>query len=111
MKTAFLKGTALDWAVAKCEEMSRLDERVTQQGVRWGGHFFEPSKNWGEGGSILAREGITISFQGAGCDWYAETSRKDPFFSCYGPTPLIAAMRCYVSSVLGDQVEVPDELI
>jgi hypothetical protein len=28
----------------------------------------------------------------------------------YGPTPLIAAMRCYVTSKLGDEVEVPDEL-
>ena len=28
-----------------------------------------------------------------------------------GPTPLIAAMRCYVASKLGDEVEVPDELI
>ena len=27
-----------------------------------------------------------------------------------GPTPLIAAMRCYVASKLGDEVEVPVEL-
>lgn len=29
----------------------------------------------------------------------------------YGPTPLIAAMRCFVASKLGDEVEVPDELL
>jgi hypothetical protein len=28
----------------------------------------------------------------------------------YGPTPLIAAMRCFVSSRLGDEVEIPKEL-
>lgn len=28
----------------------------------------------------------------------------------YGPTPLIAAMRCYVASKLGDEVEIPEEL-
>lgn len=28
----------------------------------------------------------------------------------FGPTPLIAAMRCYVASKLGDEVEVPEEL-
>jgi hypothetical protein len=28
----------------------------------------------------------------------------------YGPTPLIAAMRCYVASKLGDEVELPEEL-
>jgi hypothetical protein len=29
----------------------------------------------------------------------------------YGPTPLIAAMRCYVASKLGDEVEIPAELL
>jgi hypothetical protein len=28
----------------------------------------------------------------------------------HGPTPLIAAMRCYVQSKLGDEVEAPEEL-
>ena len=28
-----------------------------------------------------------------------------------GPTPLIAAMRCFVASRLGDEVEVPEELV
>lgn len=27
-----------------------------------------------------------------------------------GPTPLIAAMRCYTKSKLGDEVEAPDTL-
>jgi hypothetical protein len=31
----------------------------------------------------------------------------DPY---HGPTPLIAAMRCYVASKLGDEVEIPEEL-
>jgi hypothetical protein len=26
------------------------------------------------------------------------------------PTPLIAAMRCYVASKLGDDIEIPEEL-
>jgi hypothetical protein len=28
----------------------------------------------------------------------------------YGPTPLVAAMRCYVASRLGAEVEIPDQL-
>ena len=28
-----------------------------------------------------------------------------------GPTKLIAAMRCYVASKLGDEVDVPEELL
>lgn len=31
--------------------------------------------------------------------------------SIAGPTPLIAAMRCYVASKLGDIVEIPDEVL
>ena len=29
----------------------------------------------------------------------------------HGPTPLIAAMRCYVTSKLGDEVEIPKDLL
>ena len=29
----------------------------------------------------------------------------------YGPTPLIAAMRCYCCAKLGDEVDIPDELV
>lgn len=63
--------------------------------------------------------------------WFAETSRwtghsittsyegenMDPTFMIdetggyYGPTPLIAAMRCFVASKLGDEVEIPEELL
>jgi len=32
-------------------------------------------------------------------------------FYYYGSTPLIAAMRCYVASKLGDEVELPEETI
>ncbi|MNW06473.1 hypothetical protein D3C71_2028910 [compost metagenome] len=28
-----------------------------------------------------------------------------------GPTPLIAAMRCYVASRVGDEVDLPEELL
>jgi hypothetical protein len=29
----------------------------------------------------------------------------------FGHTPLVAAMRCYVASKLGDTVEVPEEIL
>ena len=29
----------------------------------------------------------------------------------YGPTPLIAAMRCFVASRLGDEVDIPEDLL
>ena len=41
--------------------------------------------------------------------WSERVAKKSAWFD--GPTPLVAAMRSYVSSKLGDKVEVPDELI
>ena len=35
----------------------------------------------------------------------------DETIKAYGTTPLVAAMRCYVASKLGDEVDVPVELI
>ena len=29
----------------------------------------------------------------------------------HGPTPLVAAMRAYVASKLGDEIDVPDDLV
>ena len=114
IKTNALSGVALDWAVAKCEDISRLDERVTPEGVRWAGDFFQPSKHWSEGGPIIEREHIAL-------DYYHTPVHPDvqPRWEArhgsgvfeYGPTPLIAAMRCYVASKFGDEVAVPDELL
>jgi hypothetical protein len=33
-----------------------------------------------------------------------------PLYQEHGPTPLIAAMRCFVASKLGDEIEIPKEL-
>ena len=40
-------------------------------------------------------------------NWQALWGWKEAF----GPTPLIAAMRCFVASKLGDEVEVPNEIV
>lgn len=138
MKTSELIGSALDWAVAISEGFSpdqymrnidiRLDVLgkcscllvpINREYVQWG-----PSTNWAQGGPIIEREKIAVSpFYG---EWVAAPSvgelirdsdgdcmtiamwESEPHF--YGPTPLIAAMRCYVASKLGDEVEVPKEL-
>jgi hypothetical protein len=95
MKTSELTGPALDRAVAMANGNT--------------GHFlidgYSPSTNWAQGGPIIEREGITLTHQQT--QWAAQTD--DDVFA-YGPTPLIAAMRCYVASKLGDEVDVPEEL-
>ena len=69
------------------------------------------STDWSQGGPIIEREKIGFKYTGTAMEFVAwlngELSTKH---DCYGPTPLIAAMRCFVSSRLGDEVDVPDEL-
>lgn len=110
MKVSELQGAALDWAVAKCE--GNLPE----------GYGFDParhnySNNWSKGGPIIEREKIglwwaelTVLDDGEelGKHWYAES--VDGAYVRVGPTPLIAAMRCYVASKLGEEVQIPEDL-
>ena len=80
---------------------------------------YSPSRNWMEGGPIIEREGISLTSYLAEEDPYwigsVECQYKNfnatAYYEEYGPTPLIAAMRCYVASKLGDTIDVPQELI
>ena len=78
---------------------------------------YTPSTDWAQGGPIIEREKICTSTE-HGDPWRARLSRAALTFDgraysyhhAEGPTPLIAAMRCYVASTLGDEVEIPSEL-
>jgi len=106
MKASELTGSALNWAVAKCEGY-RLD--LVPEGE------YKPSTDWAQGGPIIERERMDIEcwdFHSmpwkASMWWDDESSSGD--IEMYGLTPLIAAMRCYVASKMGDEVEVPEEI-
>ena len=106
IKVSELTGAALDWAVAKCEGMTIWEKTPA---AMWAG--YAPSADWSQGGPIMEREAITVS-QGSpvlGLEWMA----CDRGSSCiqHGSTYLIAALRCYVASKLGDTVEIPEELL
>ena len=116
MKTNELTGAALDWAVAKCEgllaygyedDMGLL--RITLSTGET--EYFIPTMKWEQGGLIIERERILVQpevgKEGCANAWSA-ISMKDT--EAYGPTPLIAAMRCFIASHLGDDVQVPEEL-
>lgn len=100
MKTAELSGNALDWAVAMCE-----DDKT--KGA-WAFSRFKPSTDWAAAGPIIEREGMQLW---KGGEWCAsiDQSWNPPEFST-GETPLVAAMRCYVASKLGDEIKLPEEL-
>jgi hypothetical protein len=116
IKTSDLKDLALDWAVATA--LGRGPKyNMESHGRTWRGWWlvgpgfeYEPmpsySTEWAQGGPIIEREGIAIDFDMPA--WCASDNANP--IACYGPTPLIAAMRCYVTSKLGEFVEIPDEL-
>ena len=114
MKTSELTGAALDWAVAKCEGVTdewREDGPFLWHGVpciRSGGHDvnYRPSSEWWLGGPIIEREKINLEpFSNINGEQWSADGEWD------SPTPLIAAMRCYVASKLGDDVNIPEELL
>lgn len=133
VKTSKLTGAALDWAVAKCEcvDVTIMDFDEFGYGcvlsnpdadTRFmnGSHCWSPTRYWVQGGPIIEREiGNLWKWNNLDhqCDppvWCAVIYKKKAdhilHLAAEGPTPLIAAMRCYVASKLGDEVDVPEEL-
>lgn len=115
IETNRLTGVELDWAVAKCEgEEVRLEKGQLE--ALWTDNGYKPSTNWAQAGPIIEREGISLDYIGVGEDirvqaWHATKWLADDLVSSgSGPTPLVAAMRCYVASKLGEEVEVHDAL-
>ena len=125
IKTAELTGPKLDWAVAECEKVRTyvrpcehtmtglciLDadlvdmETDDAQELRY-------SRDWAQGGPILEREQISVDFDAdPECGGPCAASTRDSHCYWVGPTPLIAALRCLVALKLGDEIEIPKELI
>jgi Protein of unknown function (DUF2591) len=119
IRTSELTGAALDWATAKCGGHQAVFTNGTLRPVfrkceavkdTWPSY----STDWSQGGPIIERERISVEYTGnAGRAWFAKppgSATRVRRQMMDGPTPLIAAMRCYVASKLGDEVEVPEEL-
>ena len=115
VKTSELQGAALDWAVAKCEgiEVEIEDgELCLPSSYFRDGDFYKPSEDWAQGGPIIEREEIsleTMAHDEYGDGWLATLVRGAVYME-FAPTPLVAAMRCYVASQMGDEIELPEEL-
>lgn len=125
IETRTLSGKALDWAVAKCEGIDvSLSEtgflifldpsiRCGPRGVAW-----SPSTNSAQGWPIVAEiRGITLkTWPDATCcnsRCEAHIYSSGDGWVAFGPTLLVAALRCYAASKLGDVIDVidvPDEL-
>ena len=128
MKTSELTGAALDWAVAKCEGATdfwfdtvatywvKLDGKDRALRYGWAQSYL-PSTDWAQAGPIIEREKVCIQRCIRACEYHGWLALKDSSFhdrsgpdEMWGDTPLIAAMRCYVASKLGNEVDIPKEL-
>jgi hypothetical protein len=116
MKTSELTGLALDWAVTTIETPEALrfglEDWIEQRRAhtRFGEYLHRWSTSWSWAGPIIEREDICINRDDSSREWSAHRV-GDEFGAYWGPTPLIAAMRAYVSSKLGKHVDVPLELV
>jgi hypothetical protein len=111
VKTSELIGPALDWAVAKCEgvEVEYINDGRTKCLLRVSPFtgVYRPSTDWSQSGPIIDWECMEFDYD-----------EGDQIYRAYngitggqGNTHLIAAMRCFVSSHLGDEIEIPEELL
>ena len=110
-----LSDVALDWAVASAQGLLAFgwenDMGLLDITLSTGEHeYFNPSLDWAQGGPIIERERIELTYYGDAQGWAVYAGRIVQSAGI-GHTPLIAAMRCYVASKLGDEVDVPDKLV
>jgi hypothetical protein len=118
IKTSELTDAALNYAVAVCERDDCIvcllngTVRLFKNHVKpYKAKYSEPlnySTNWEQGGPIIERERVSIDAMYDSSLWTASAIETKGYS---GDTPLEAAMRCYVASKLGEEVEIPDELI
>jgi hypothetical protein len=89
MKTCDLIGSDLDQAVSACDGLILID----------GGCAPPYSTNWFFGGEIIEREKININYV---AEEFGSPAGVIAYINgvcqLFGPTPLIAAMRCFVAS-------------
>ncbi|WP_175980042.1 phage protein NinX family protein [Caballeronia zhejiangensis] len=126
MKVSELSGRALDYWVARAEGYEFIDIPPDANGENasrvlappgilksgWTpaplgkyGHMLEAwSSSWERGGPLIEREKIGV--MRVGTEWKA-WALLDMDATAVADTPLVAAMRAYVASKFGDEVEEP----
>jgi hypothetical protein len=105
-KVSELEGALLDAAVALCEgfELDADGDNLTHRDTGGMPTIWKPSTVWLQGGQIIERELVGFDFTGTGwIAWHQAVHGGDNVID--GPTPLIAAMRAFVASKLGDEIE------
>lgn len=108
LKTSELEGKALDYVVFTliCPDLHKDVFLGHYMNYRYYDKTYQFSTCWADGGPIIEMEGMSIMCHG---DSWTVANLSGVSLE-EGSTPLIAAMRCYVASKLGDEIEIPEEL-
>lgn len=119
VKTAELSGRALDWSVGKAlgidvissggEVWKYFSEDELHAGEDEGIYEYRPSFDWSQCGKLIEAEGIEFKWV-SDATLEAHSYLHDPHYG-YGLTHQEAACRLIVASKLGDEVDIPDELM
>ena len=106
MRVTSLEGGALDFWVAKSENLKLLptipdegESHLVGSGF-WHPHTYHPSRDWSQGGAIIANEWYAI--EDALIEWFGSNW---PYVKAITDAPLLWLMRAFVKTKFGDQVE------
>lgn len=103
----------LNWLVAKCRGLSpqigvynRVMVTAKALGLETSGWiWYHPTIDPWEADLVIDQDKINTMYLNG--EWVAAS----PLGKGIGETRLLAAMRCYVDSRLGDEVDIPEELV
>lgn len=122
MKIRDLSGYPLDYAVAMALGFTRYPEDSIEHGSIW--HMdkdrspfgriipvkeFMPSRN-ARGFMIVEEHHISVVWDGEKWGATMHIDNVHAGYLDYGPTPLIAAMRCFAGHRLGTKITIPPEI-
>ena len=124
IKVSEASGAGLNWMVATALGRGPKKDMDAFGGV-WRGWWLSQGGeyermpdycgDWAQGGPILTREHISRTIDHSGLwiaywtDGYTDGDEGKKWMHC-DRSELVAGLRCYVASELGDTVEVPDEI-
>ncbi|OKP02214.1 phage protein NinX family protein [Xenorhabdus eapokensis] len=115
IKTSALTGRALDWAVAKADargvKINELGYVFVNDNRSIG--VYSPSADWAKCGQLIEKHYIELNFNSVNEEWSAYIFSFEELESVIedGESPTIAICRAVVAAKLGDEVEIPDELV
>ena len=113
IKTQNLAGKALDWAVQKVLFARQGDTTLWELDRHAAGNpRGSASTDWSQGGPIIESEELELTcLPNNKLDERWECKQRGDYYDvAYGPTPLVAAMRCFCLVNLGEEVELPEGL-